>query len=100
MVLVFPSCALHFLKNPPNFHKALANGFPPFENKTKFAKLSHVIMHFIASFTIVGFAFNFASHKALIPIKPKTLGFTYHKKWSKSKFIKFWANRSYNNIGP
>jgi hypothetical protein len=32
-------------------------------------------MHFIAGFTIVGFAFNFVSHKAFIPIKLKTLGF-------------------------
>jgi hypothetical protein len=77
MVLVFPSCALHLKKKSPNFHKTLASGFPPFESKTKFARLSHVIMHFIACFTIVGFAFNFTSHKALIPIKPKTLGFTY-----------------------
>jgi hypothetical protein len=89
MVLVFPSCALHFQENPPNFHKALTNGFHPSENKPKFARLSHVIMHFIASFTIVGFAFNFASHKALIPIKPKTLGFAYHKKWFENRFIKF-----------
>ncbi len=75
MVLVFPSCDLHFQKNPPNFRKALANGFPPFENKTKFARLSHVIMHFITCFTIVGFAFNFASYKALNSNKAQNIGF-------------------------